>query len=71
MSNSLTLSAPGSRPVFLDVDDTIREVHGYTKQGAAYGYSKVRGLNAPPAVLTTPLAAPVIASARLRRGTVS
>jgi len=24
---------------------TIREVHGYAKQGAAYGYSKVRGPN--------------------------
>jgi len=24
---------------FIDIDDTIREVHGYAKQGAAYGYS--------------------------------
>ena len=39
----------------IDVDDTIREVHGYAKQGAAYGYSKVRGLNAQLAVLSTPL----------------
>ena len=30
---------------FVDVDDTIREVHGYAKQGATYGYSGVRGLN--------------------------
>ncbi len=29
----------------IDVDDTIREVHGYAKQAAAYGYSRVRGLN--------------------------
>jgi len=56
---------------FLDIDDTIREVHGYAKQGAAYGYSKVRGLNAQLAVLSTPLAAPVIAGARLRRGNVA
>jgi hypothetical protein len=56
---------------FLDVDDTIREVHGYAKQGAAYGYSKVRGLNAQLTVLSTPLAAPVIAGARLRRGIVA
>ncbi len=56
---------------FLDIDDTIREVHGYAKQGAAYGYSRVRGLNAQLAVLSTPLAAPVIASARLRRGNVA
>jgi Transposase DDE domain group 1 len=56
---------------FLDVDDTIREVHGYAKQGAAYGYSGVRGLNAQLAVVSTPLAAPVIAAARLRRGNVA
>ena len=56
---------------FLDVDDTIREVHGYAKQGAAYGYSRVRGLNAQLAVLSTPTAAPVIARARLRRGNVA
>jgi hypothetical protein len=30
---------------FLDVDDTVRQVHGYAKQGAAFGYSGVRGLN--------------------------
>ena len=47
--------------VYLDVDDTIRETHGYHKQGAAYGYSKVKGLNAQLAILSTPLAAPVIA----------
>ncbi|NYD42691.1 hypothetical protein BJZ21_002779 [Nocardioides panaciterrulae] len=56
---------------FLDVDDTIREVHGYAKQGAAYGYSRVRGLNAQLAVLSSPTAAPVIARARLRRGNVA
>jgi hypothetical protein len=53
---------------FIDVDDTIREVHGYAKQGAAYGYSKVKGLNAQLAVLSTPITAPLIAAAKLRRG---
>ncbi|MGH3097890.1 MAG: IS1380 family transposase [Streptosporangiales bacterium] len=53
---------------FIDVDDTIREVHGYAKQGAAYGYSGVRGLNVQLATVSTPTAAPVIARARLRRG---
>jgi hypothetical protein len=53
---------------FLDVDDTVREVHGYAKQAAAYGYSGVRGLNVALAVLSTPCAAPVIVRARLRRG---
>ncbi len=56
---------------FLDVDDTIREVHGYAKQAAAYGYSGVRGLNAQLAVLSTPLAAPVIVRARLRKGSTA
>src|SRR5215210_4207786 len=31
--------------VIVDIDDTIVEVHGYQKQGAAFGYSGVRGLN--------------------------
>lgn len=57
--------------VFCDVDDTIRQVYGYAKQGAAYGYSKVKGLNAQLAVLSTPISAPVIAAAKLRRGNVS
>ena len=56
---------------FLDVDDSIREVHGYAKQAAAYGYSGVRGLNFQIAALSTPLVAPVIAAARLRRGNVA
>ena len=54
--------------VFLDVDDTIREVHGYAKQAAAYGYTQVRGLNVQLATVSTPTSAPVIAQARLRRG---
>ena len=54
--------------VFVDVDDTIRETHGYQKQGAAYGYSRVKGLNAQLAVITTPLSAPMIGGARLRKG---
>ena len=53
---------------FLDVDDSIREVHGYAKQAAGYGYTGVRGLNFQVAALSTPTAAPVIAAARLRRG---
>lgn len=56
---------------FVDVDDTIREVHGYAKQAAAYGYSRVRGLNIQLATISTTTAAPVIARARLRRGNVA
>jgi len=64
-------AAGGLGPAFLDVDDTIGEVHGYAKQGAAYGYSGVRGLNAQLAVLSRGTAAPVIVRARLRRGNVA
>jgi len=53
---------------FVDVDDTIGEVHGYAKQAAAYGYTRVRGLNVQIATVSTPVAAPVIARARLRAG---
>ncbi|BAK34885.1 putative transposase [Microlunatus phosphovorus NM-1] len=53
---------------FVDLDDTIGEVHGYAKQAAAYGYSKVFGLNAMVAVASTPLAAPVIVASSLRKG---
>lgn len=48
----------------IDVDDTIRQVHGYAKQAASYGYTGVRGLNIQLATISTP----VIARARLRKG---
>ena len=54
--------------VLVDLDDTIIEVHGYAKQGAGYGYSGVRGLNALIATVTTDHAAPVITGQRLRKG---
>ena len=38
--------SPVGEAVLVDVDDTIIEVHGYAKQGAGFGYSGVRGLNA-------------------------
>lgn len=53
---------------FIDVDDSVRQVHGYAKQAAGYGYTGVRGLNFQIAALSTPITAPVIAAARLRRG---
>lgn len=60
---------------FLDVDSVQRRVFGATKQGAAFGHAKiasksllVRGLNALVATVSTPLAAPVVTTARLRGG---
>ncbi|WP_299170046.1 transposase, partial [uncultured Arthrobacter sp.] len=52
----------------VDIDDTIKEVYGYKKQGSGYGYSGVRGLNAFIGTVTTGNAAPFIAAARLRKG---
>src|SRR3954469_2720297 len=47
---------PGADEVaLLDLDDTMRETHGYAKQGAGYGYTKVKGLNALLATISTPL----------------
>src|SRR3954465_12542092 len=63
---------PGADEVaLLDLDDTIRETHGSAKQGVGYGYTKVKGLNALLATISTPLAAPVIAAARLRSGSTN
>lgn len=55
----------------LDVDDTVVEVHGYAKQGAGFGYNRVRGLNALIATLATTTSAPVIVAQRLRKGATS
>ena len=55
---------------YLDIDDTICQTYGYAKQGAGYGYNRVKGLNALVARISTPLAAPVIAAMRLRKGSV-
>jgi len=53
---------------YLDIDDTIKATYGHKKQGAGYGYSGVKGLNALLATCSTPVSAPVIAATRLRRG---
>ena len=62
---------PDGDYVFLDVDDTIIEVHGHQKQGASFGYSGVRGLNAILATVKTVTGAPIILAQRLRRGAAS
>ena len=79
-------SWPGRSPLlpggevlaFIDIDATQKRVYGHAKQGAGFGHTKiqgktvlVRGLNALAAVVSTPLAAPVIAATRLRGGTAN
>ena len=57
--------------VYVDIDDTVRQTYGYAKQGAGRGYTGVKGLNALIATVSTPPAAPVIAAARLRKGSTN
>jgi Transposase DDE domain group 1 len=62
----------GAEPVaYLDVDDTIRATFGYAKQGAGYGYTGVKGLNALLATVSTASSAPVIVASRLRKGSAN
>ena len=60
---------------FIDIDSMQKRVYGHRKQGAKFGHTKiqgksllVRGLNALAAVISTPIAAPVLAGTRLRGG---
>jgi Transposase DDE domain group 1 len=60
---------------FVGIDSMQKRVYGHAKQGAKFGHTKiqgksvlVRGLNALAAVISTPIAAPVIAATRLRGG---
>jgi hypothetical protein len=64
------IAAAADQVCFVDVDDTVRATYGYAKQGAGYGYSKVKGINALIATISTPDSAPVIAATRLRKGSV-
>jgi DDE family transposase len=67
---------PGAEVLaFIDIDSMQKRIYGHKKQGAGFGHTKiqgksllVRGLNALAATISTPLAAPVIAGARLRGG---
>jgi len=60
-----------STVAFVDVDDTVKQTYGYAKQGAGYGYSGVKGLNALLATVSTPTNAPVIVASRLRKGSAN
>jgi hypothetical protein len=56
---------------YVDIDDTLRQTYGYAKQGAGRGYTGVKGLNALLAIVSTPASAPMIAAARLRKGSTN
>lgn len=52
--------------VFVDVDDTIIEVHGPQKQGVGFGCSGIRGLNALLATVPPKNSAPVVVAQQLQ-----
>jgi DDE family transposase len=56
---------------FLDLDDTVRATFGYAKQGAGYGYTGVKGLNALLATVCSASSAPMIVATRLRKGSAN
>jgi len=65
------LLAGADQVAYVDVDDTVKATYGYAKQGAGFGYSGVKGLNALIATVSTPLSAPVICATRLRKGSTN
>jgi hypothetical protein len=62
---------PGEPVTYLDIDDTVRATFGYAKQGAGFGYSGVKGLNALLATVSSASSAPVIVATRLRKGSAN
>jgi len=70
---ALTVHAPllpgADQVAFIDVDSTHKRVFGRTKQGAQFGRFKgVRTLHPLLATICTPIARPIVAAVRLRRG---
>jgi hypothetical protein len=61
-------AGPGSAPLVIDIDSTICEVHGYAKQGAAYGYTKRRGYHP---LLATRADTGEMLHARMRKGSAN
>ena len=49
----------------------VKATYEYQKEGAGYGYSGVKGLNALLAIVSAPTAAPVIAATRPRKGSTN
>jgi hypothetical protein len=58
-------AGPGDDLTVLDIDSTICEVHGYQKQGASFGYTKVRGYHP---LLATRADTGEVVHARQRKG---
>lgn len=75
LAGATSLLTGADQVTYVDVDSLLRRVYGKAKQAAGFGHTKVggypvllRGLSPLIATLSTPVAAPVIAVARLRGG---
>lgn len=64
-------ATPHSSMIFVDVDDTVIDVHSARKQGAGFGYQGSRGLNALLATASTSDSGQIIVGQRLRKGSTS
>jgi hypothetical protein len=71
LARSVPVLPGADRYVIVDIDDTVRQTYGYAKQGAGRGYTGVKGLNALLAIVSTTGSAPLIAAARLRKGSTN
>jgi len=58
----------GEPIVYLDVDSKVKQVHGPAKQGASFGYTKVRGPRFQIVTASTASSRPVVIATRLRKG---
>ena len=71
LTRQVDLVDPAAAITYVDIDDTIRRTYGYAKQGAGYGYSGVKGLNALLGTVSSAGRAPVIVATRLRKGSAN
>jgi hypothetical protein len=61
-------AGPGNDDLVIDVDSTICEVHGYAKQGSAYGYTRQLGYHP---ILATRADTGEILHTRMRKGSAN
>jgi len=61
-------AGPGGDDLVIDVDSTICEVHGYAKQGAAYGYTRQLGYHP---LLATRADTGEVLHTRMRKGSAN
>ena len=61
-------AGPGSERLTVDVDSFVGEVHGYAKQGAAFGYTRKRGYHP---ILASRAESGEVLHVRLRKGSAN